>query len=74
MKPSKKYNCQLVQDGAGWTAEVVRRVTSKRSVITKSQAGFASETEALAWGQHEVAALLKTTNLKELAKRRAKDK
>lgn len=71
MKISKKYHCQAVQDGVSWTAEVVRRVTAKTSVVTTSKTGFASEAEALVWGQAEVASLLKTTNSKELAKRRA---
>lgn len=72
MKISKKYHCQTAQVGASWTAEVVRRVTAKTSVVTTSKTGFASEADALIWGQTEVAALLKNTNVKELNRRRAK--
>lgn len=74
MNPSKKYSCRVIQNGSAWTAEVVRRVTSKRSLVTKSQDGLATEAEALAWGEKEVNALLKSTNTKEMSKRRAKKK
>lgn len=72
MAKSKKYTCRIVQDNDAWTAEVVRRVTSKKSIVTKSQAGFATDDEAEAWGQAEVKTLVKTTNLNERNKRRAK--
>jgi len=73
MAKSKKYVCRVVQDNDSWTAEVVRRVTSKKSVVTKSQQGFATDDEAQAWGQNEVKVLVKTTNLNERNKRRAKE-
>lgn len=72
MAKSKKYTCRIAQDNDVWTAEVVRRVTSKKSIVTKSQAGFATDDEAEAWGQAEVKTLVKTTNLNERNKRRAK--
>ena len=63
---------KLKRSDDSWTAEVVRRVTSKKSVVTKSQQGFATDDEAEAWGQNEVKILVKTTNLNERNKRRAK--
>ncbi|MCW8854582.1 MAG: DUF3622 domain-containing protein [Gammaproteobacteria bacterium] len=72
MAKSKKYTCRIVQDNDAWTAEVVRRVTAKKSVVTKSQAGFATDDEAEAWGLNEVKTLVKTANLNERNKRRAK--
>lgn len=71
MNTSKKYHFQVVQDGTAWRAEVLRRVTAKRTVITKQKSGFASEAEAQVWGQEEIRVLLKNSNTKELNKRRA---
>ena len=72
MTNSKQYDCRVVQNDAGWMVEIVRRVSSKRSIVTKSQAGFASESEALEWGQGEAAVLLKKRNLSKSNKRRGR--
>jgi len=72
MTQSKKYDYLVAQDDTGWTTEIIRRVTSRTSVISKSQRGFATEAEAQAWGQKEVEAFLKKLNLAEQEKRRAK--
>ena len=74
MKQSKKYDYQVEQDNDTWTAEITRRVTSRVTVVSKSKAGFATEAEAQAWGQAEVEAFLKKTNIGESEKRRAKEK
>ena len=71
MAKSKKYAYRVVQDNNSWTTEITRRVTSRVTVVTKSQGEFESEDEATAWGQTEVKALLKSTNLNERNKRRA---
>ena len=72
MAKSKKYTCRLVQENDAWAAEIVRRVTSKKSVVTKRQDGFATDDEAEAWGLNEVKILVKTANLNERNKRQAK--
>lgn len=72
MTKSKKYNYVIAQDEASWNVEIIRRVTARSSVVTKSQSGFGTEAEAQAWGEAEVNALLKKTNLSELNKRRAR--
>ena len=69
MTQSKKYDCQVVQDNTGWSANIIRRVTSKKTVLTKSQSGFSSEAEAQDWGQKEVKSFLKAVNLNEQKKR-----
>lgn len=74
MKQSKKYDCRVIQDNDSWTAEITRRVTSRVTVVSKGKGGFATQAEAQAWGQSEVTAFLKKTNLGELEKRRAKKK
>ena len=71
MAKSKKYAYRVEQVNNSWTTEITRRVTSRVTVVTKSQGEFESEDEAIAWGQAEVKALLKSTNLNERNKRRA---
>ena len=73
MAKSKKYVYQLEQDEDSWSVNIVRRVTSKRTVVTKSQSGFANEDDAEEWGRNEVRSLVKTHNLNERNKRRAKE-
>ena len=74
MKQSKKYDYQVKQDNDTWTAEITRRVTSRVTVVSKEKTGFATEAEAQTWGQAEVEAFLKKTNITESEKRRAKGK
>lgn len=74
MKQSKKYDYRVLQDNDAWTAEVIRRVTSRVTVVSKGKGGFATEAEAQAWGQAEVEAFLKKTNKGEMKKRRVKEK
>lgn len=72
MTQSKKYSCRVSQDGTTWTAEIVRRASAKKSIVTTKQAGFASEAEAQAWGETEVTGFLKKLNENESKKRREK--
>jgi len=70
MAKGKKYEYRLVQDNTSWTAEIVRRITSKKTVVSKSQGGFTSESDAQEWGQKELKSFLQ--NLTERNKRRSK--
>jgi hypothetical protein len=72
MTQSKKYTYRVEQDGANWTVDIIRRVTSRTAVVSKTQAGFATEAEAKNWGESEVKAFLIKTNLGEQEKRRGK--
>lgn len=74
MAKSKKYGFLIEQDNNGWTAVITRRVTSRTTVVSKTQSDFASEAEAQAWAESEVANFLKKLNSNELEKRRAKKK
>lgn len=58
MTTNKKYDCRITQEGTSWTAEIIRRVTSKRTTVSKSQDGFATEAEAQAWGEKELKSFL----------------
>ncbi len=54
MTQSKKYDYRISQSKKTWAAEIVRRVTSKRTSVSKSQDGFASEVEAKTWAETEL--------------------
>lgn len=73
MKKSKKYDYRVVPAGTAWAVEIIRRVTSKSSVVSKIQDGFATEAEAQEWGQQEAETFLKNFNLNKQKKRRAKE-
>jgi len=70
MATSKKYNFKITQDGTTWSTKIIRRVSSQKTVISKKQAGFASEAEAQAWGEKEMALFLDNLNARN--KRRSK--
>ena len=72
MKQSKKYDFLIEKEGDTWTAVIIRRVTSRTTVVSKTKTGFTAEAEAQAWAKDEVKAFLKRTNLGEQEKRRAK--
>jgi len=61
MAKGRKYEYRAIQDetGGAWTAEITRRVTSMETVVSKSQGGFATESEALAWGEEEIKSFVK---------------
>jgi len=54
MSKSKKYDYRAVQQKTDWSAEIIRRVTSSKTVVSKSKSGFSSESEALEWGEKEL--------------------
>ena len=54
MSKTKKYDYRAVQDKTDWVAEIIRRVTSRKVVVSKRKAGFASESDALEWGKEEL--------------------
>jgi len=72
MKKSKQYDIRIVQDDTGWVAELIRRVTTKKTVVTKSQGGFTTESDAQAWGQDEVKTLTQKRHLNKSNKRQFK--
>jgi Protein of unknown function (DUF3622) len=68
MTTNKKYDYRITQNKTDWTAEITRRVTSKKTTVSKSQDGFATEAEAKTWGEKELAAFLEN-----LTKRNKRD-
>ena len=72
MIKGKKYDFRINQMDASWTVEIIRKVTSKKTIVSKRQSGFTSEAEAQEWGQKELKAFLQ--NLHEQNKRRSLQK
>ena len=58
MSISKKYNFQTSAEKDTWKADIVRRASSKKTVISKTQTGFKSEAEAVEWAEKELALFL----------------
>jgi len=73
MMKSKQYDIRIVQDDTGWVAELIRRVTTKKTVVTKSQGGFTTESDAQAWGEGEVKAFTQKRRLNKGNKRQSKE-
>jgi len=71
MSQSKKYQYRMMQVDNGWAVEILRRASSKKTVVSKRQDGFATEPEAQEWGEKEVKLFLQKYNLNEQNKRRA---
>ncbi|HBV77324.1 DUF3622 domain-containing protein [Vibrio casei] len=51
---SKKYDFQLVEKRNGWAAEIIRQITSRRTIVSKRQLGFTTEAEAKEWAEKEL--------------------
>jgi len=58
MSQDKKYNVRVSAADDTWTAEITRRVSARRTQVSKQQKGFASEAEAQAWGDTELKSFL----------------
>lgn len=73
MSTNKRYNSLLSQDTTSglWRAEILRRASSKRDVVSKMQEGFATEEEANKWAETALAEFLA---LNERNKRQSKIK
>ncbi|MBW1821413.1 MAG: DUF3622 domain-containing protein [Deltaproteobacteria bacterium] len=62
MAENKKYDIQLVRDKNSWTAEITRKITSRKTAVSKRQEGFPTETEAQEWGEKELKSFLESQN------------
>lgn len=70
MSKGKKYDYRVIPGDAGWSAEIIRRVTARKTIVSKRQDGFATEAEAQSWGESELKSFAE--NLNERNKLRAK--
>ncbi|MGK0376052.1 MAG: hypothetical protein ACJA2E_002541 [Arenicella sp.] len=57
---SKKYQSEVLQEGDSWTARITRQITSRKSLVSKQQDGLASEAEANAWVETNMAEFIST--------------
>lgn len=55
MTTNKKYDYRITQKETGWVSEITRRVTAKKTMVSKSRSDFATEADARAWCEKELA-------------------
>lgn len=58
MTQQKKFDYQIKQDANTWSAEITRRVSARRSSVSKQQDGFETEALAIEWATAELAGFL----------------
>jgi len=68
MEKGKKYDCQVIKAESDWSAQIVRRVTSKKTIVSKRKDGFSTEAEAKEWGDSELKSFLKSQSKKNSAR------
>lgn len=69
MAISKKYDYRTTQQKDTWNAEITRRASAKKIIVSKKQDGFKTEAEATEWAEKELIAF--TAKQGEQNKRRA---
>jgi Protein of unknown function (DUF3622) len=69
MAKAKKYDYRLVQDKSGWSAEITRRASASKTIVSKSQGGFELEEDARQWAEEALQSFSQT--LSDRNKRRA---
>ncbi|NNJ73378.1 MAG: DUF3622 domain-containing protein [Enterobacterales bacterium] len=52
-----KFNIRLIEKGKTWTAEITRKISARKTSVTKRKTRFASEKDANDWAQAELLAL-----------------
>ncbi|MGR5095143.1 DUF3622 domain-containing protein [Vibrio maritimus] len=58
MSENKKFTFRLTEKRNGWSAEIIRQVTSRRTVVSKREMGFESQELAQAWAEKELAGFI----------------
>ena len=66
MSKNKKYDYQLEQIDSSWNAQITRKVSSKKVIVSKEKKGFDNESEAKTWAENEIARFIKTQNVSNL--------
>ena len=72
MSKGKKYDYRVAKNRKDWKVEIIRQVTSSKTVVSKRQAGFETEEEAKEWGEKELKSFAE--NLAEKNKRHGKQR
>lgn len=72
MTQTKKFDFRLIQENDTWTAQITRRMTARKTVVSKKKQGFESEADAQTWAETQLKAYLE--NLVKRNDRRAKQR
>jgi len=73
MSTNKKYDFIIEQAQSLWVAKITRKITSKKTVVTKQKDDFTSEEQAKEWAKttlEELTQTLKTSNSRHGAQRK----
>lgn len=54
MAQQNKFDYRITQEGEKWNAEITRRVSARRTSVSKRQNGFENEALAEAWAKEEL--------------------
>ncbi|NRB24158.1 DUF3622 domain-containing protein [Shewanella sp.] len=73
MTQTKKFDFRIVQDKQVWAAEITRRMTARKTIVSKRKTGFATEAEASAWGEKELQSFLDKLMLRNERKAKQRD-
>ena len=69
MAQEKKFDYKIVQDGEKWHAEITRRVSARKTSVSKRKKGFETQEAAELWSKEQLEIFLQ--NLQERNKRKA---
>ena len=73
MSKSKKFSFQVLEAGGAWKAEIIRKVSARKTTVTKSQAGFDSEQQATAWADSELQTFMQQLNERNQRRNQKRD-
>ncbi|MBY6187605.1 DUF3622 domain-containing protein [Marinobacter hydrocarbonoclasticus] len=59
MAQGKKYDFRVIENDGSWTAEIVRKISSRKTKVTQRQDGFGTEAEAQTWAEQALEGFLK---------------
>ncbi|WP_049722961.1 DUF3622 domain-containing protein [Gilvimarinus polysaccharolyticus] len=69
MATGKKFDFRVIEQEGTWRAELTRRASARKTVISKAQDGFATEAQATTWAEAELKDLLATVHARLQAKK-----
>ncbi|MFQ3175415.1 MAG: hypothetical protein ACJAYB_000860 [Psychromonas sp.] len=68
MAQQNKFDYRITQEGDKWNAEITRRVTARRTSVSKRENGFENEALAEAWAKEELVQFVKNLQAATLRK------
>lgn len=69
MSQENKFGFNVTQQGEQWNAEITRRVSARKTTVSKRKKGFESEDQATVWAKEQLVTFLE--NLQASNKRKA---